>query len=101
MEAHDFLTGQLLWSIEEPIHGVPAFVGDFLAIFRLNDTIEMREPSSGNVVGQIQISRRVEGSIAANSDRFSIWIAGNSDTVFVRHLDSLELIAIELNLPQP
>ncbi len=99
VEAHDFLTGDLLWSIEEPIHSVPAFVGDFLAVFRLNDSIEIRELPTGDVIGQIQISHNVEGSTSTDSDRYSIWIAGNSDNLFVRHLDTLELIAIELSLP--
>jgi outer membrane protein assembly factor BamB len=99
VEAYNFFTGKLLWQNEVPMYGTPAFVGNFLAIYRLDQTLEIHDPATGNIVASTELKQDQANSLANTytSSPFSIWITGNSDTVFIRQIDELELLALKLD----
>jgi outer membrane protein assembly factor BamB len=100
VEAYDFFTGRLLWESDMPLYGSPAFVGDSLIMYRLDQTLEIHEPDTGHTVAAFELRRDSENG-STNTDTlsaFSIWITGNNDTVFIRQIDELELVALKLDL---
>jgi hypothetical protein len=95
VEAYNFQTGELLWSIERPIYGVPALIGDVLAVHNTDNQIELINPRTGIQVGQIDLEYTEE--IEATQDLFSRWIAGDNDTIVIRYFGISQLLAIQLN----
>ncbi len=102
VEAHDFFTGQLLWEFDKPMAGTPALLNDVMVIYALPNELEILDPQTGRVLGNVELSRVDTSSanaLAVNSDpRFSVWITAYQDTVYIRQIDSLELIAVKMDL---
>lgn len=91
-QAYDITTGQLLWSIDEGFYGIPAIIGDYFVVYTLDHVLEIRDPITGNMMARIGVNRVDEPETASP---YSIWIAGYDTKVFIRHLDTHELVAIE------
>jgi hypothetical protein len=94
VRAYGIGDGRPLWESDQ-LYGTPTLVDDLLAIYRFDNIIELRIPKTGEVVAQIELRHQPDPLIPA---RFSTWIAGNSDMIFIRNIDTEELIAIRVNL---
>jgi serine/threonine protein kinase len=98
-EVHDFSTGQLLWRFDGPLYGTPAIIGDRLIVYTLDNCLEIHNLATGTLIGNIQLQRR-EGelpTIPIPEARFLIRIASWEDTIYVRYLDTLELLTVKID----
>ncbi|HEX2906501.1 MAG TPA: hypothetical protein VHO69_06545 [Phototrophicaceae bacterium] len=100
VEVYDFNTGQALWQLEKPIYGIPAFSSDDLLILYSRESgLELYRARTGELLGNVKLVR--DSSSQNTSDQmtlFSVWIAADENTVYIRQRDYLELLAIEIDL---
>jgi hypothetical protein len=105
VEAYQFDTGEALWQLEKPIHSIPALVGEFLALYTPDTGLEIRDPQTGVLVGEIDLTRITDTTLSSDpqttsnsNSLFSIWLTGRDDYLFIRQVDTLELVALRIDV---
>lgn len=100
IEAYRFDTGEKLWHVEMPFfYGLPVIFEDssVAVIYTAGDKLEVRAIDTGELMGEIVLTRENANAISNPTPLTAIIVDGDDDTLFIRRSDTLELITLHIN----
>ena len=93
IQAFNISTGNPLWTIERISRSLPLLIDNHLFIYTPDNSLEIYDVTNGELSGRIILER-------LNTDELDehIALSGNSNTLAITYLDTLEVIVLTVDL---
>lgn len=94
IQAYDMKSGEVLWTLEKPLKGFPAFSNDLMFVYDAGG-LEIYDLRTGHLNSSVSLIRKVGDNLSA-SQPTRVWLAAYGNIVVINFRDTGELVAVRI-----